>query len=130
MSRKEPTEAERAALRAWIAMAETRPGEALPNSAVSMLLEIAKTVHRLATPDSGVRAKRAAEAAAFAAGLTGRAIADFRAEQCALLTTMCLEFNRHQPGGIGKTEHVAKDVSNVSGRQVFRRLARSRKPHP
>jgi hypothetical protein len=127
MNRRQPTADERTALRAWIAIAETGPGEPLPEAALNLLREVAVMVHRLAMSECKVPAKKAATQAAGAAGLTGRAIADFRAEQSALLTTLCLEFNRHQPGGFGKTEFVAEAVAEVSARQVFRRLKRTRK---
>jgi hypothetical protein len=126
MNRREPTTDERTALQAWIAIAETRPGDALPEFAVNLVREIAAVVRRLAMSGCKVPAKAAAAQAAAAAGLTGRAIADFRADQRALLTSMCFEFNQHQPG-FGKVEYEAQVVSSVSSRQVFRRLKRTRK---
>jgi hypothetical protein len=124
MARRPARDVERSALRAWIEIAKTRPDQPLPESAVAMVREVASIVSALSM--SGVKTTRAAQIAAAWAGLTGAAIADFRSEQKAMLTTMCLEFNKHSPFREGaKVEyHIAPNISDVGSRQVFRRRRR------
>jgi hypothetical protein len=124
MARRQIKKAERDALRAWIEIAKTRPGEPLPEQAIETLREVASVVAALTM--SGVPPTRAAKIAATWAGLTGVAIADFRSEQDDLRTTMGLMFNTHsEHRTASKVEHgIADVVSDRSARQVFRRRAR------
>jgi hypothetical protein len=119
-SRRQPTKAEQTALRAWIELARAAPGDPIPEDVAA----IAREITRLALSRS-IPAKQAAAQAATAAGITGRAVADFRAEQLALLTEMAQGFNRSQPNP-DKSEVVAGGISDRSARQVYRRLKRSR----
>jgi hypothetical protein len=129
MARRKTTAAERAALQAWIDVAQAKAGEPLPDAAFTLLRDLAAAVARLAM--SAVPPTKAAKHAATLAGLTGVAIADFRREQKDLLTTMCLDFNKYSEHrvGLGKVEHhIAANVSDVSARQAFRRRQRVLRP--
>lgn len=127
MARRQVKDAERAALRAWIEIAKTRPGEPLPDQAIDTLRDVAAVVSALTM--SAVPSTKAAKAAATWAGLTGVAIADFRSEQDDLRTTACLMFNTHSKYRTGKVEHgIADTVSDKSARQAFRRRARVLRP--
>jgi hypothetical protein len=122
MARRPARDVERAALRAWIEIAGTRPDRPLPESAVAMVREVASIVRALCM--SRVKTTRAAQIAAARAGLTGVAFAEFRSEQADLLTAMAVGFNTHSEHRAGKVESIVGDVSNRSARQSFRRLAR------
>jgi hypothetical protein len=135
MARRQVQDAERAALRAWIEIAKTRPGEPLPDQAIDTLREVAAVVSALTM--SALPSTKAAKAAATWAGLTGVAIADFRSEQDDLRTAACLMFNTHSEYrtprdkvvsgpvlGNHADRGIADKVSDVSARQAFRRRAR------
>jgi hypothetical protein len=120
-NRRQPTKAERDALRVWFELASAKAGDPIPEH----VADIARGICRLALSRS-IPAKQAAVQAAAVAGLTGRAIADFRAEQSALLTEMAYAFNRSQPNS-DKSVFVAGSITNeVGSRQVYKRLKRLR----
>lgn len=118
MSRRQPPKAERDALRLWLDLCE--PGAPIPEH----VAEIAREIRRLALSRK-VPAKEAAVQAAAVAGLTGRAIADFRAEQRAIWTKMFYLSNRSQQVP-DKSTVAAGSITDVGERQVYRRLKRSR----
>ena len=121
MSRRRPTQAERDALQVWFELADQEAGAPMPQH----IVDLARAICRLALA-RGLPAKQAAAHAATLAGLTGRAIADFRAEQDALLTEMAYEFHRSQPKPEKSTFVAATITRDVSARQVYKRLKRVR----
>jgi hypothetical protein len=122
-NRRRPTERERSALDAWIELAKTSRGDPIDEDVLDGLRFIAREIARLTFRTCPIPAKRAAELAAQLAGLTGRAIADHRAEQEAHITTMVFEFNRSQPNP-DKSTTVAGAAAEVGERQVYRRRRR------
>jgi hypothetical protein len=124
-SRRQPAARERSALDAWVALAKTSRSDPIDEDVLDGLRYIAQQIERLLVTSCSVPAKQAAVLAAQAAGLTGRAIADFRAEQRAMLTTMAFEFNRAQPNPI-KSTSVAGEIADVGERQVYKRRNRLR----
>jgi hypothetical protein len=122
-NRRQPPKAERDALRTWIELARTAPGAPIPGHIAEELRGIAREIRQLALPwGSPIPAKSAAAIAAATAGLTGRAIADFRAEQRALWTRGLFEANRHLPKPAKSTVVAGEVMSSVGERQVYKRI--------
>ena len=92
---------------------------------------MARQIVRLASPfdSSSIPAKTAAKKAAAIAGLSGRAIAEFRSDQEALWTRGLFEAVRHLPGRPKKSTDVASEImSSIGSRQVYKRIRAHKRP--
>jgi hypothetical protein len=130
-NRRRPPKTERDALNVWLELARSADsGTPIPEHVAEELRSTAREIRRLASPwdSAAVAAKAAAAQAAAVAGLTGRAIADFRADQRALWTRGLFEAARHLPDAPRKSAIVAGEImSSVGERQVYKRIRRHKR---